>query len=53
MTINEKSLKEFIAIYKKNFWTELSEKEALDLAIPLLTMWKHILLPNVAILWKK
>ena len=52
MTISKGKLKEFIAIYKKNFWTEISEKEALDLAIPLLTLTRNVLLPNIW-LWKK
>ncbi len=53
MTISKERLQEFIAIYKKHFWTDISEKEALDLAIPLLILTQHVLLPNVEILWKK
>ena len=52
ITPNEQDLKDFIEIYKQEFWTKISEKEALNLAIPLLTITKNVLLPNIWV-WKK
>ena len=50
--ITKQDLKNFMVIYEKKFWTKISEKEALNLAIPLLTLTKYVLLPNIWV-WKK
>jgi len=52
MTLTKEKLKEFIEIYKQEFWIEISEKEALDLCIPLLIITKYALSPNIKKLWE-
>lgn len=52
MKLTTRQIEEFIAIYQKNFWTELSQKEALDLATSLLTISKNILLSKQEGSWK-
>jgi len=47
MSVTKEDLKDFMVIYEKEFWTKISEKEALDLAIPLLTLTRYVLLPNI------
>lgn len=41
--INEKQLNEFKQIYKKHFWIELSNKEALEKSIALVISVKNAL----------
>jgi hypothetical protein len=51
--IKKEDLKDFMVIYEKEFWTKISKKEALDLAIPLLILTKSVLLPNLEKVWVK
>ena len=51
--IKKEDLENFMVIYKKNFWINISKKEALDLAIPLLVLTKSVLLPNYEEVWTK
>lgn len=41
--IKEKKLLEFKEIYKKNFWIELTDKDALNLALKTLTFLRSSL----------
>jgi hypothetical protein len=43
--VSDEALKEFKTLYKEEFGTEISDKEALDLAINLLTMMNVVYRP--------
>lgn len=52
-TLTQNQLQEFIKLYKKYFWKQLDEKEALEKSMKLLGFTQNILFPNRDILWKK
>lgn len=47
MLNNHNNLEEFKEIYLKNFWQELSDKEALELSTQLLIFFKTIYLDDI------